>query len=263
VANSQHRWPGAGVKGRGIDIKTRRSARESLATVGRLRGTSRRQSGRTDRAAAASGARTGVDGTPMCAGRTEVRGGVGRWHRRCRQRWAAWQRRELFETKWWAHGGKFRAAIRNDMFIGYAWFIRRLTDEYTATYIRRLTDEFTGLCWSVETIFLSFDTEECTLFSCSVIWFLHCIMQSPTHATVVMVIMVAGATAARSSSMHHHHRFKLMREISILQIKSYDNLTDLFTKSLPYFTFSKCVAGIGMHRLRDLHDLEKLCHKAI
>jgi hypothetical protein len=44
-------------------------------------------------------------------------------------------------------------------------------------------------------------------------------------------------------------------EISILQIKSCDNLDDLFTKSLPYCTFSKCVAGIGMHQLRDLQDL--------
>jgi hypothetical protein len=32
-------------------------------------------------------------------------------------------------------------------------------------------------------------------------------------------------------------------------------LADLFTKSLPYCTFSKCVAGIGIRRLRDLHNL--------
>jgi hypothetical protein len=29
----------------------------------------------------------------------------------------------------------------------------------------------------------------------------------------------------------------------------------LFTKPLPYCTFSKCIAGIGMYRLRDLQDL--------
>jgi hypothetical protein len=33
-------------------------------------------------------------------------------------------------------------------------------------------------------------------------------------------------------------------EISILQIKSYDNLADLFTKCLPLATFDKCVKGI-------------------
>jgi hypothetical protein len=44
-------------------------------------------------------------------------------------------------------------------------------------------------------------------------------------------------------------------EISILQIKSCNNLTDLITKSLPYSTFFKCIAGIGMHQLRDLYDL--------
>jgi hypothetical protein len=35
-------------------------------------------------------------------------------------------------------------------------------------------------------------------------------------------------------------------EISILQIKSCHNLNDLFTKSLPYITFFKCVVSIGM-----------------
>jgi hypothetical protein len=52
-----------------------------------------------------------------------------------------------------------------------------------------------------------------------------------------------------------HMNFKLMEGISILQIKSCDNLTDLFTKSLPYCTFSKYVVDIGMRRLRDLHNL--------
>jgi hypothetical protein len=51
------------------------------------------------------------------------------------------------------------------------------------------------------------------------------------------------------------HEFQVNGEISILQTKSCDNLTDLFTKSLSYYTFSKYVAGIGTHRLRDLHDL--------
>jgi hypothetical protein len=43
-----------------------------------------------------------------------------------------------------------------------------------------------------------------------------------------------------------------MGEISILQIKSYDNHVDLFTKSLPLAIFDKCVKDIGMKRLKDL-----------
>jgi hypothetical protein len=39
-----------------------------------------------------------------------------------------------------------------------------------------------------------------------------------------------------------------------LQTKSCDNLGDLFTKSLPYSTFSKYVKGIGMKRLRNLQE---------
>jgi len=43
-------------------------------------------------------------------------------------------------------------------------------------------------------------------------------------------------------------------EIEILQTKSCDNLADLFTKSLPYSAFRKCVEGIGMRRVRDLQE---------
>jgi hypothetical protein len=42
------------------------------------------------------------------------------------------------------------------------------------------------------------------------------------------------------------YEFQVNREISILQIKSCDNLVDLFTKPLPYCIFSKCAASIGM-----------------
>jgi hypothetical protein len=37
-----------------------------------------------------------------------------------------------------------------------------------------------------------------------------------------------------------------------LQIKSCDNLADLFKKSLPLTTFDKCVKDIDMRRLKDL-----------
>jgi hypothetical protein len=38
------------------------------------------------------------------------------------------------------------------------------------------------------------------------IWFLHCFMQLPPHATAVAVTVVVGATAARSSPLHHSNR---------------------------------------------------------
>jgi hypothetical protein len=55
--------------------------------------------------------------------------------------------------------------------------------------------------------------------------------------------------------LFYPHEFQVNGKISILQIKSRNNLTDLFTKSLLYATFSKCVAGIDMCRLRDLQEL--------
>jgi hypothetical protein len=39
--------------------------------------------------------------------------------------------------------------------------------------------------------------------------------------------------------------------VKILQVKSCDNLADLFTKSLPAVTFRKRVRDIGMRHLRD------------
>jgi hypothetical protein len=55
--------------------------------------------------------------------------------------------------------------------------------------------------------------------------------------------------------LFYPHELQVNGDISILQIKSCNNLTDLFTKSLSYATFSKCVAGISMYQLSDAHDL--------
>ena len=52
--------------------------------------------------------------------------------------------------------------------------------------------------------------------------------------------------------LFYPHELQKNGEIEILQTKSCDNLADLFTKSLPYSTFHKCIEGIGMVRLRDL-----------
>jgi hypothetical protein len=55
-----------------------------------------------------------------------------------------------------------------------------------------------------------------------------------------------------TSKLFYPHELLVNGEISLLQIKSCNNLANLFIESLPYSTFSKCVAGIGMRRLRDL-----------
>ena len=54
--------------------------------------------------------------------------------------------------------------------------------------------------------------------------------------------------------LFYPHELLEKREINILQIQSCDNLTDLFTKSLPTSVFQKLVRGIGMRRLRDLPE---------
>jgi hypothetical protein len=46
--------------------------------------------------------------------------------------------------------------------------------------------------------------------------------------------------------------FRENEYINILQTKSCDNLANLFTKSLPYSRFHKCVEEIDMRRLKDL-----------
>jgi hypothetical protein len=49
--------------------------------------------------------------------------------------------------------------------------------------------------------------------------------------------------------LYYRHELPENVDINILHTKSYDNLADLFTKSLPYSTFQKCVQGIDMRRL--------------
>jgi hypothetical protein len=49
-----------------------------------------------------------------------------------------------------------------------------------------------------------------------------------------------------TSKLFYPHELQVNGEINIPQIKSCNNLADLFTKSLLYTTFSKCVIGIDM-----------------
>ncbi|XP_035834140.1 secreted RxLR effector protein 161-like [Helianthus annuus] len=48
------------------------------------------------------------------------------------------------------------------------------------------------------------------------------------------------------------HDLQKNRDIVVQQIRSSENLADLFTKSLPTLTFKKFVHGIGMRRLKEL-----------
>ena len=48
------------------------------------------------------------------------------------------------------------------------------------------------------------------------------------------------------------HDLQQNGEIEVQQIRSSDNLADLFTKALPTSTFEKLRYKIGMHRLRDI-----------
>jgi hypothetical protein len=57
-----------------------------------------------------------------------------------------------------------------------------------------------------------------------------------------------------SPKLFYPHELQEKGDINILQTKSCDNLVDLFTKSLPYSIFQKCVEGIGMRRLKCLQS---------
>jgi hypothetical protein len=89
-----------------------------------------------------------------------------------------------------------------------------------------------------------------------------CAIESPTiiyedNAACVAQMQIGyikiNYTKHISLKLFYPHELQEGGEISILQIKSYDNLANLFTKSLPLTTFDKCVKDISMRRLKDLH----------
>ena len=53
----------------------------------------------------------------------------------------------------------------------------------------------------------------------------------------------------------YSHQQQQHQNIEVKQIRSQDNLADLFTKSLPKSTFEKLVQGIGMRKLSELNRL--------
>ncbi|KAM1366041.1 hypothetical protein ACFX2F_044381 [Malus domestica] len=58
-----------------------------------------------------------------------------------------------------------------------------------------------------------------------------------------------------TSKFFYSHRQQHHQNIEVKQIHSQDNLADLFTKSLPKFTFQKLIQGIGMRKLSELNCL--------
>jgi hypothetical protein len=57
-----------------------------------------------------------------------------------------------------------------------------------------------------------------------------------------------------SPKFFYPHELQKQGEVNILQVRSYDNLTYLFTKSLPATTFKRYVQEIGMEFLSDLQS---------
>ena len=62
-----------------------------------------------------------------------------------------------------------------------------------------------------------------------------------------------------SPKFFYTHELQNNGEINVQQIRSNDNLADLFTKALPTTTFKKLVHQIGMRQVKDLQN-EVLYH---
>ena len=62
-----------------------------------------------------------------------------------------------------------------------------------------------------------------------------------------------------SSKFFYTHELQKSGEIDVQQIRSNDNLADLFTKSLPTSTFKKLIYKIGMCQLKDI-DMRELAY---
>jgi hypothetical protein len=86
-------------------------------------------------------------------------------------------------------------------------------------------------------------------------------IESPTWSMNIMLhvlfrwrrfILRATLQSILPPKLFYPYKLQNNGEINILQTKSCDNLADLFTKSLFYGIFSKCVEGVGMRRLIDL-----------
>ena len=55
-----------------------------------------------------------------------------------------------------------------------------------------------------------------------------------------------------SSKLFYRHEHQKSGEIGVQQIRSNDNLIDLFTNSLPTSTLKKLIHNIGIYQLKDI-----------
>ena len=58
-----------------------------------------------------------------------------------------------------------------------------------------------------------------------------------------------------ASKFFYTHELQKSGDIDVKQIRSYDNLADVFIKPLPTATFKKMVHNIGMRRLKDMSTM--------
>jgi hypothetical protein len=105
-------------------------------------------------------------------------------------------------------------------------------------WLCRMTNHIQKLCGlsSIETSTIIYDNAAC-------------VAQMPTG------YIKSNLTKHIGPQFFFPHELQKQGEVNILQVRSCDNLADLFTKSLPFTTFTKCVRRIGTRRLRDLQDL--------
>ena len=64
-----------------------------------------------------------------------------------------------------------------------------------------------------------------------------------------------GRTKHISPKFFYIHELQKNGEIDVRQVRSSENLTDFFTKSLPATTFKKIMYDIGIQRLKDISSL--------
>ncbi|RVW79791.1 Retrovirus-related Pol polyprotein from transposon TNT 1-94 [Vitis vinifera] len=81
---------------------------------------------------------------------------------------------------------------------------------------------------------------------------------------VACITQITGGYIKRDRTKHispkffYTHELQKSGEIDVQQIRSSDNLADLFTKSLPTSTFKKLIHRIGMRQLKDI-DMRGVC----
>jgi hypothetical protein len=89
-------------------------------------------------------------------------------------------------------------------------------------------------------------------------WLTNGSIESPTIIYEDNTACVAQMQIRYIKSNVTKHQLQESGEINILQIKSCDNFVDLFTKSLSFAIFDKCVKNIGTRWLKDLQGLERV-----